>query len=130
AHTMSRLADYLEQFESQAQRLGVKVHWANDAAEHNAIAHGILKERGVRKLVKSKSMLTEECHLNPYLERHAIEVVDTDLGERIVQLAGQAPSHIVLPAIHKKKEDVGGIFHEHLGTAAGATDPIYLAEAA
>ncbi len=60
-------------------------------------------------------MLTEECHLNPFLERHGIEVVDTDLGERIVQLAGEAPSHIVLPAIHKKKEDVGELFHEHLG---------------
>ena len=88
------------------------------------------RNRGVKKLVKSKSMLTEECHLNPYLERNGIEVVDTDLGERIVQLAGEPPSHIVLPAIHKKKEDVGNIFHKHLGTAEGATDPNYLAEAA
>lgn len=130
AHTMSHLADYLEQFERQAQGLGVRVHWAKDAAEHNAIVHGILRERGVRKLVKSKSMLTEECHLNPYLERHGIEVVDTDLGERIVQLAGESPSHIVLPAIHKKKEDVGAIFHEHLHTPAGMSDPLFLAEAA
>jgi len=80
--------------------------------------------------VKSKSMLTEECHLNPYLEEHGIEVVDTDLGERIVQLAQEPPSHIVLPCIHKKKEEIGELFHEHLGTEAGASDPQYLTEAA
>ena len=130
AHMLSRLADYLEQFEREATRRGAVVHWAADAAEHNKIVLGILRNRGVRKLVKSKSMLTEECHLNPYLERNGIEVVDTDLGERIVQLAGETPSHIVLPAIHKKKEDVGRIFHQHLGTEEGATDPNYLAEAA
>ncbi len=130
AHTVSHLADYLEQFEREATRRGAVVHWARDAAEHNEIVLGILRGHNVRKLVKSKSMLTEECHLNPFLERHGIEVVDTDLGERIVQLAGEPPSHIVLPAIHQKKEDVGRIFHEHLGTEAGATDPNYLAEAA
>jgi len=130
AHTIAHLADYLEQFEQAATSRGAVVHWARDAAEHNEIVLRLLQERQVRHLVKSKSMLTEECHLNPFLERHGIEVVDTDLGERIVQLAGEPPSHIVLPAIHKKKEDVGRIFHEHLGTAAGATDPNYLAEAA
>jgi L-lactate dehydrogenase complex protein LldF len=108
----------------------VVVHWAKDAAEHNQIVLGLLQKNGVKKLVKSKSMLTEECHLNPFLERHGIEVTDTDLGERIVQLAGETPSHIVLPAIHKKKEDVGAIFHRHLHTEAGASDPKYLTEAA
>jgi len=130
AHTQYRLADYLEQFEREATKRGAVVHWASDAAEHNKIVLGLLRNRGVTKLVKSKSMLTEECHLNPYLERNGIEVVDTDLGERIVQLAGEPPSHIVLPAIHKKKEDVGAIFHKFLGTDEGATDPNYLAEAA
>ncbi len=130
AHTMSRLADYLEQFEAQATARGAIVHWARHAEEHNQIVLEILQKHGVRRLVKSKSMLTEECHLNPYLERHGIAVVDTDLGERIVQLAGEAPSHIVLPAIHKKKEDVGELFHQHLHTEKGATDPNYLAEAA
>jgi L-lactate dehydrogenase complex protein LldF len=91
---------------------------------------GLLQQHGVRRLVKSKSMLTEECHLNPFLERHGIAVVDTDLGERIVQLANEPPSHIVLPAIHKKKEEVGALFHEHLHTEKGASDPNYLAEAA
>ncbi|HVW39222.1 MAG TPA: LUD domain-containing protein, partial [Pirellulales bacterium] len=130
AHTVSRLAEYLEEFERNAVRLGAQVHWARDAAEHNQIVLGILERHGVKRLVKSKSMLTEECHLNPFLERHGIAVVDTDLGERIVQLAGEAPSHIVLPAIHKKKEDVGEIFHRHLHTTAGASDPKYLTEAA
>ena len=61
-------------------------------------------------------MLTEECHLNEYLTEHGIEVIDSDLGERIVQMRGEPPSHIVLPAIHLKKSDVGDTFHEHLGT--------------
>lgn len=130
AHVMSRMADYLEEFERKATALGAKVHWAKDAAEHNEIVLSILKANNVKKLVKSKSMLTEECHLNPYLERHGVEVVDSDLGERIVQLAKEPPSHIVLPAIHKKKEDIGELFHEHLGTEKGASDPNYLTEAA
>ena len=130
SHTMSRLAEYLEQFERQATKLGANVHWARDAVEHNRIVLEILQSHGVKRLVKSKSMLTEECHLNPFLERHGIEVVDTDLGERIVQLAGQPPSHIVMPAIHFKKEEIGALFHERLHTASGASDPIYLAEAA
>jgi L-lactate dehydrogenase complex protein LldF len=130
AYTMSHLAELLESFERRTTQLGATVHWARDAAEHNQIVLELLQQRGLKKLVKSKSMLTEECHLNPFLERHGIEVVDTDLGERIVQLAGEPPSHIVLPAIHKKKEDIGRLFHEHLGTAEGATDPAYLAEAA
>ncbi|MFM7073387.1 MAG: lactate utilization protein B [Planctomycetota bacterium] len=129
-HMISRLADYLEQFEREATRHGAVVHWAADAAEHNQIVLGILQRHQVRRVAKSKSMLTEECHLNPYLERHGIEVVDTDLGEWIVQLRGEPPSHIVLPAIHIKKEEVGELFHEKLGTRAGATDPNYLAGAA
>jgi L-lactate dehydrogenase complex protein LldF len=130
AHTMSRLADYLEEFERNAKANGIEVHWAKDGAGHNAIVHKILADRGVTRLVKSKSMLTEECHLNPYLEARGIEVTDTDLGERIVQLRKEPPSHIVLPAIHLKKEDIGTLFHEKLGTNKGASDPKYLAEAA
>ncbi len=128
--TLSLLPDYREQFEANAAKLGVVVHWAADAHEHNEILLGILQQRNVRRLVKSKSMLTEKCHLKPYLEQHGIEVVDTDLGERIVQLRKETPSHIVLPAIHLKQEDVGECFHEHLGTKKGASDPKYLTEAA
>lgn len=130
SHTASRLAEYLEEFERNATRLGAQVHWAANAAEHNEIVLSILQKHQVRRVVKSKSMLTEECHLNPFLERHGIEVVDTDLGERIVQLRREPPSHIVLPAIHIKKEEVGELFHQRLGTDPGATDPNYLTEAA
>ena len=130
AHALSRLADYLEQFEKNALAAGAQVHWARDADEHNRIVHGLLAERGVKLLVKSKSMLTEECHLNPYLIERGIEVVDTDLGERIVQFRGEPPSHIVMPAIHLKKEEIGELFHEKLGTPAGLSDPTALAEAA
>jgi len=130
AHTLSRLADYLEQFERNALAAGAKVHWARDAGEHNQIVHGILRERGVTRLVKSKSMLTEECHLNEHLEENGIEVVDTDLGERIVQLRREPPSHIVMPAIHLKKEEIGELFHERLGTPVGLSDPKKLTEAA
>jgi L-lactate dehydrogenase complex protein LldF len=130
AHTLSHLADYLEEFERNATRLGAVVHWAADAEEHNRVVLGILKERGLKRLVKSKSMLTEECHLNGFLEEAGVDVVDTDLGERIVQLAKETPSHIVLPAIHKKKEEIGELFHTHLHTETGASDPKYLTEAA
>jgi L-lactate dehydrogenase complex protein LldF len=129
-HTVSRLADYLEQFADNAERRGAQVHWAADDEAHNRIVLDLLQRHGVQRVVKSKSMLTEECHLNPFLERNGIEVIDTDLGERIVQLRGEPPSHIVLPAIHIRKEEVGQLFHEQLGTDAGATDPKYLTEAA
>ena len=129
-HTVSRLAEYLEQFEDQAKQLGAHVHWATDGMQHNEIVLRILREHGAKHVVKSKSMLTEECHLNPFLEQHGLEVIDTDLGERIVQLREESPSHIVLPAIHIKKEEVGDCFHEHLGTDKGASDPNYLTEAA
>ena len=128
--TIANLPDLLEQFEEQATKLGATVHWAADAQEHNAIVLKILRRHDARRIVKSKSMLTEECGLNPYLEEHGVEVVDTDLGERIVQLRHEPPSHIVLPAIHIKKEDVGETFHQHLGTDQGASDPQYLTEAA
>jgi L-lactate dehydrogenase complex protein LldF len=130
AHTLANLPTLLEQFERNATAAGATVHWARDADEHNRIVHGLLAARGVTRLVKSKSMLTEECGLNPYLEARGLEVVDTDLGERIVQFRNEPPSHIVLPAIHLKKEDIGELFHEKLGTSAGASDPKYLTEAA
>lgn len=130
AHTLSRLDEYLQQFEEQAQKNGTVVHWAKDAQEHNRIVYQILQGAGARQLVKSKSMLTEECHLNPYLEERGIEVIDTDLGERIVQLRHEPPSHIVLPAIHLKKEEVGELFQEKLGTEKGNSDPGYLTHAA
>jgi L-lactate dehydrogenase complex protein LldF len=115
AHTLSRLPEYLIEFERNARARGAVVHFARDAAEHNAIVLALLRERGVSRVVKSKSMLTEECGLNPWLERHGIEVTDTDLGELIVQLRREPPSHIVLPAIHLRTADVSETFSSTLG---------------
>ena len=129
-HMLSNIGNYLEAFEANALANGITVHWAADAKEHNEIVHGIIKKHGVNRMVKSKSMLTEECHLNEYLAENGIEVIDSDLGERIVQLAKEPPSHIVLPCIHKKKEEIGDLFHEHLGTPAGLSDPQILTETA
>ncbi|MBP1651424.1 MAG: hypothetical protein H6Q26_1581 [Bacteroidetes bacterium] len=129
-NVLGNLHDYLVEFEKNAQLNGAAVHWAADAKEHNEIVLKLLQEQGVQRMVKSKSMLTEECHLNPFLAEHGIEVIDTDLGERIVQLAKEPPSHIVLPCIHKKKEEIGDLFHIHLGTPAGNADPKFLTAAA
>jgi L-lactate dehydrogenase complex protein LldF len=129
-NTLSNLSDYLKEFEQKATANGIQVHWAADAKEHNEIIYEIILKHGTQKIVKSKSMLTEECHLNEFLQHQGIEVVDTDLGERIVQFRKEPPSHIVLPAIHLKKEDVSATFHKHLQTEKGNNDPQYLTQAA
>ncbi|WP_162419483.1 lactate utilization protein B [Cyclobacterium roseum] len=129
-HVLSNLDNLLLQFEKNAQANGIEVLWAKDAQEHNDHVLRILEENQVRQLVKSKSILTEECGLNHFLEDKGYDVVDTDLGERIIQFNKQVPSHIVMPAIHLKKKEIGDIFHKHLGTEAGADDPKYLTEAA
>ena len=125
-HTITHLDEYLEQFASNAEKNGVIVHWAKDAEEFNATVLAILKEHGVKKMVKSKSMLTEECEMNPYLEQHGIDVVETDLGERIIQLMHSKPSHIVMPAIHITQEEVGHLFEDKLKSEPGNYDPTYL----
>jgi len=130
AHTLSHLDEYLIQFEQAALKNGVHVHWAIDANVHNAIVYDILHSHNVKMMVKSKSMLTEECGLNHFLEQKGIEVVDTDLGERIVQLAKEPPSHIVMPAIHKKREEIDELFHHHLNTKRSGGDAQYLAREA
>lgn len=129
-HALSNLDNYLIQLEENARRNGITVHWAANGDEHNRIIYDILRKHNATKIVKSKSMLTEECHLNPFLIKQGIEVIDTDLGERIIQLREEPPSHIVMPAIHLKKKHIGDLFHKHLGTDAGADDPQYLTEAA
>src|SRR5262249_20469350 len=91
AHTLSRLAEYLEEFERNALALGAHVHWARDADEHNRIVHGLLRERGVARLVKSKSMLTEGGRLNPYLEARGNEGGDPALRDGLLQPADQPP---------------------------------------
>ncbi len=130
SYVLSNLHDLLLEFEKNALENGVIVHWAADASEHNDLVKSILEKHQVKKLVKSKSMLTEECGMNHFLEAQGIEVIDTDLGERIIQLRHEPPSHIVAPAIHLKREDISETFHEKLGTEKGNIDPQYLTEAA
>jgi L-lactate dehydrogenase complex protein LldF len=127
-HTLSHLGDYLEQFEARARENGATVHWARDGTEHNQIVLDILSARSARTLVKSKSMLTEECDMRPFLERRGIEVIETDLGERIQQLDDEPPSHIVVPAVHKLRDDVSAVFARTLGAEQGNNDIHYLAE--
>ncbi|MBP0594100.1 lactate utilization protein [Paraburkholderia sp. LEh10] len=128
-HTLTNLAGYLEEFERNATANGVVVHWAKDAEEHNRIVFDILRKRDAKLLVKSKSMLTEECEMRPYLEDRGITVVETDLGEQIQQLDNQMPSHVVVPAVHKLATDVAKIFSEKLGTDPNEKDIPALAEA-
>src|SRR5712692_7920050 len=109
------LGQYLEQFASNAEKRGAQVHWARDAAEANQIVCRLALDRGARKVVKSKSMVTEEIHLNDALQALGIEVIETDLGEYIIQLAGETPSHIIAPAIHKTKKQIAELFTAKLG---------------
>ncbi|MCA8100055.1 lactate utilization protein B [Burkholderia contaminans] len=128
-HTLTHLPEYLEEFERNATATGVVVHWAKDAEEHNRIVYEILERRNAKLLVKSKSMLTEECEMRPYLEERGITVVETDLGEQIQQLDDELPSHIVVPAVHKLATDVARIFSEKIGTDPNESSIPKLAEA-
>jgi L-lactate dehydrogenase complex protein LldF len=111
----------LEMFEAAIMKRGAKVIWAEDAAQAVEAIQKICEEKNCKKLVKSKSMVTEEIHLNEFLEKNGIESVETDLGEYIQQLDGEPPYHIVTPAMHKSKEDVAKLFAEKLGTDPAAT---------
>jgi L-lactate dehydrogenase complex protein LldF len=106
---------YLEEFVRNAESSGAIVHWARDAAEANSIICGLASERQARIVVKSKSMTTEETHLNNALETAGMQVVETDLGEYIIQLAEETPSHIIAPAIHKTRGQVAELFTTELG---------------
>jgi len=116
---IENLDHYLEQFEKIITARGAKVIWAETAEEALAEIGKICKEKNCKTLVKSKSMVTEEIHLNHYLEHNGIESVETDLGEYIQQLDGEPPYHIVTPAMHKSKEDVAKLFAEKLGVPPG-----------
>lgn len=127
-HTLTHLSDYLLQFEENAKKNGAYVHWALDAEEHNRIVHEILADHKAKTLVKSKSMLTDECELRPYLARRGVDVIETDLGERIQQLDDEPPSHIVVPAVHKLRGDVAEVFARTLDSDPANDDPHYLSE--
>jgi len=112
---IENLDTYLEEFENKISARGAKVIWAETSEEALQEIENICKEKNCKTLVKSKSMVTEEIHLNHHLESLGIESVETDLGEYIQQLDGEPPYHIVTPAMHKSKEDVAKLFEEKLG---------------
>lgn len=130
-YSNSHLAELLEEFEQNATRNGAIVHWAKDAGEYCYIVASLLQQHQVKHFVKSKSMLAEECGLNPYLEAQGIEVLETDLGERILQMLHRKPVHIVLPAIAVKKEEISELFcREMEGCEPGNCDQTYLTHVA
>ena len=114
-HTLDHLDYYLDLLFETVTKAGGQVHFAADSAQANAIVAGLAKARNVRIAIKSKSMVSEELHLNPVLESIGVDVYETDLGEYIIQLAEETPSHIVAPAMHKTKEDVAQLFSQRLG---------------
>ena len=118
---LENLADYLEEFEKKISSRGARVIWAENSEQALQEIGKICALKNCRTVVKSKSMVTEEIHLNKYLEKNGIESVETDLGEYIQQLDGEPPYHIVTPAMHKSKEDVAKLFADKLGTPPGLT---------
>ncbi len=124
---LDNLDTYLERLEENVTRLGGTVHWAEDAASAGKVVEHLAVSRGVQTVVKGKSMVSEEIDLNRVLEASGLDVVETDLGEYIIQLAHETPSHIVGPAIHKTREQIGDLFHDKLG-APHMEDPEDIAQ--
>ena len=122
ARTLAKLPDLLETLEAKCTANGIRVHWAETADEANAIVLGVLQERGATRLVKGKSMVSEEMHLNDFLEEHGIESLESDLGEYIIQLDGETPSHIIMPAIHKSRQQIARQFAEKIKGAVYTED--------
>jgi L-lactate dehydrogenase complex protein LldF len=114
-HTMENLDDYLVKFENNCKKNGIVVHWAADGEEARRIILDLAQKNNVRNIVKSKSLTTEEIHLNPFLIENNIEVLESDLGEYIVQLLDQIPSHLTAPALHLSRKDIGKLFHKKFG---------------
>jgi len=114
AHTIANLDHYLGQFADSVERLGGHVHWAETVAEANQYVVDLAQKHAVKKVVKSKSMVSEELEINHALEAIGVHVAETDLGEYIIQLAGEKPSHIIAPVIHKTRQDVAKLFRDKL----------------
>ncbi|MBS3804117.1 MAG: iron-sulfur cluster-binding protein [Oleiphilaceae bacterium] len=114
--SLARLPDLLLQLESRLTDNGIQVHWAEDGDEACRIIRDICVERDAKRVIKGKSMVSEEMELNHYLEEHGIEALESDLGEYIVQMAGETPSHIIMPAIHKNTEEISELLHNKTGT--------------
>ena len=130
ANALARLPELLERLEQRCQANGITVHWAETSAEANAIVLGILQAAKATRVIKGKSMVTEEMELNRALAAHGIEAVESDLGEYIIQLAGEAPSHIVMPCIHKNKTEIASLFAENIPGQAYTEDVDALTAAA
>ncbi len=113
-HALSRLPDLLVRLEEKLTARGVHVHWAETAVDATAIIHGIAQSHDAKRVIKGKSMASEEIELNHYLEARGIDCIESDMGEYIVQLAHEKPSHIVMPAIHKTKADIAELFEQHI----------------
>ena len=111
---LSKLPQLLEQLEEKCTQNGIQVHWAETTDEANQQVLKIMQDHNATRMVKGKSMVSEEMHLNKYLQTHGIEALESDLGEFIVQLNNETPSHIIVPAIHKNKDQIAQIFHEKL----------------
>src|SRR5205823_4382648 len=114
-HTLAHLDQYLEQLEASVHKLGGHVHWAASAEDARRIVVDIARQAQCRRAVKSKSMTSEEIHLNPALEAAGIEVTETDFGEYVIQVAGERPSHLVAPAVHHTRESIARVLSQHLG---------------
>jgi L-lactate dehydrogenase complex protein LldF len=114
-HTLAHLDYYLERFEAQVLANGGHVHWARTPSEAREIVVGLCKRAGAKRITKGKSMVGEEVAINDALERAGFEVIETDLGEYVIQLAKEPPSHIIAPAVHKTRDQVTELFHEHHG---------------
>ncbi len=113
---LARLPDLLETLEANCQAQDIQVHWAKDGDEACHIIQGLCEQHNARRVIKGKSMVSEEMELNHYLEARGIEALESDLGEYIVQLAEETPSHIIMPAIHKNTEEISDLLHERTGT--------------
>jgi L-lactate dehydrogenase complex protein LldF len=128
--TLADLERVLVELESSVQAAGGTVHWARDAAEANEIVVGLALAEGAEEVVKVKSLTTDEIRLNEALESAGIRPIETDLAELIVQLAGERPSHLLVPAIHKNRAEIRDLFRVRLGLPNLSDDPAELAEAA
>lgn len=119
-HVLTHLDHYLELAEKRLRENGVQVHWAETPEDAHRVLREVVARHGVKRAVKAKSMVTEELGVNPLLEALGVEVYETDLGEYLIQLLGEPPSHIVGPAIHLSLEEIQKLFHQRFGTPLDA----------
>ncbi|MCB0029500.1 MAG: lactate utilization protein, partial [Anaerolineales bacterium] len=129
ANTLANLAEHLETFEKNATAAGVVVHWAKDGAAARQIVLDLARKHDVKLVAKSKSMATEEIHLNQALEEAGIDPIETDLGEYLIQLAGQPPSHIIAPAIHMTTAQAAALLSEQVGSELPVDAKVLMREA-